>query len=489
MEFINSLPEVIFEIDKDLTLKFINASSEQITGYKQEELIGKRLQLEDFFAPEDISRIKSSFNEVFKGNHITGNHYKMLTKHGEVIILKIHNYPIKENGKVVALRCLAVNITEQENKISALTGKEYHYRQIFLNSPIAYQSLNNKGIIMDINPAWEQTMGYRYDEIIGKSFKSILDDEYQSKFDKIFTDFKEKGEVRNIEFKLKKKNGGLIFGRYNGKVEYANDGTFLRSHCVFTDITAQKKAEETLKNSERKFRELNATKDKFFSIIAHDLKNPFNDLIGFTQLLATNIHKYDKNKIEQFVQIIHQSSKLAYGLLENLLDWSRTQTSTLKYKPAMIDVKKIIDDNLELLHSTAHTKNISTISEIDRSTLVYADQNMVHTIIRNLISNAIKYTNNGGYVKLKSKSFPEYIKIFIQDNGVGIDQDNIHKLFRIDESYTTSGTQKEKGTGLGLILCKEFVEKNGGKITVESTPGKGSTFSFTLPTKKPVTKV
>ena len=155
----------------------------------------------------------------------------------------------------------------------------------------------------------------------------------------------------------------------------------------------------------------------------------------------------------------------------------------------MIDVKKIIDDNLELLHSTAHTKNISTISEIDRSTLVYADQNMVHTIIRNLISNAIKYTNNGGYVKLKSKSFPEYIKIFIQDNGVGIDQDNIHKLFRIDESYTTSGTQKEKGTGLGLILCKEFVEKNGGKITVESTPGKGSTFSFTLPTKKPVTKV
>ena len=219
MEFLNSFPEVIFEIDKDLTLKFINASSEQITGYKQEELIGKRLQLEDFFAPEDISRIKSSFNEVFKGNHITGNHYKMLTKHGEVIILKIHNYPIKENGKVVALRCLAVNITEQENKISALTGKEYHYRQIFLNSPIAYQSLNNKGIIMDINPAWEQTMGYRYDEIIGKSFKSILDDEYQSKFDKIFTDFKEKGEVRNIEFKLKKKNGGLIFGRYNGKVE------------------------------------------------------------------------------------------------------------------------------------------------------------------------------------------------------------------------------------------------------------------------------
>ena len=488
MGFLNSLPEVIFEIDKDLTLKFINASSEQITGYKQEELIGKRLQLKDFFAPDDISRIKSSFNEVFKGNHITGNHYKMLTKHGEVIILKIHNYPIKENGKVVALRCLAVNITEQENKISALTGKEYHYRQIFLNSPIAYQSLNNKGIIMDVNPAWEETMGYRHDEIVGKNFKSILDKPYQSKFEKAFAVFKEKGEARNIEFKLKKKNGGLIFGSYNGKVEYANDGTFLRSHCVFTDITAQKKAEETLKNSERKFRELNATKDKFFSIIAHDLKNPFNDLIGFTQLLATNIYKYDKNKIEQFVQIIHQSSKLAYGLLENLLEWSRAQTETLKFNPEYIDLKKIIQENIELLNSNAQNKHIKISSAIEKTTLVYADKNMVHTIVRNLISNAIKYTNNGGFVNITGRVEPHWVEIFIEDNGIGIEQKNIQKLFRIDESYTTPGTQREKGTGLGLVLCKEFIDKNGGAIKVESRPGKGTTFSFTLPTKNSATR-
>jgi len=484
MEFINSLPEVIFEIDKDLTLTFINASSEQVTGYKQEDLIGRKLHLEDFFVSDDISRIKNNFNEIFKGNHITGNHYKMLTRHGEEIILKIHNYPIKKDGEIVALRCLAINITEQENKIRALTGKEYHYRQIFLNSPIAYQSLNIEGIIMDVNPAWEETMGYRHDEIVGKSFKSILAKNYHSKFDNAFAVFKEKGETRNIEFKLKKKNGDLIFGSYNGNAEYAEDGTFLRSHCVLTDITAQKQAEETLKSSEHKFRELNATKDKFFSIIAHDLKNPFNDLIGFTQLLATNIYKYDKNKIEQFVQIIHQSSKLAYGLLENLLEWSRAQTETLKFNPEYIDLKKIIQENIELLNSNAQNKHIKISSDILKTTLVYADKNMVHTIVRNLISNAIKYTNDGGYVKLTSRVLPRSIEILIEDNGIGIDQNNIQKLFRIDESYTTPGTQREKGTGLGLILCKEFIDKNGGKIKVDSTPGKGTIFSFTLPTKK-----
>ncbi|MFW5721610.1 MAG: PAS domain-containing sensor histidine kinase, partial [Bacteroidota bacterium] len=426
-----------------------------------------------------------SISENFKGNHITGNNYKILNKSGQEIILKIHNYPIKKDGKIVALRCLAVNITEQENKLRALTGKEYHYKQIFLNSPIAYQSTNSEGIIIDVNPAWEKTVGYSHEEIVGKSLKFIFPEDYHAEFNKIYATFKAKGEVNNIEFKIKKKDGHLIYVSYYGKVEYAQDGTILRTHCVFTDITTQKQAEERLKKSEKKFRELNATKDKFFSIIAHDLKNPFNDLIGFTQLLAANINKYDKDKIEQFVQIIHQSSKLAYGLLENLLEWSRTQTGTLKYRPEIIDLKMIIQENLDLLHSNARNKNINIISEIVESNFVYADRNMVHTIVRNLISNAIKYTNNGGYVKLTSRALKDFIEIIIEDNGVGIDENNIQKLFRIDESYTTPGTQREKGTGLGLILCKEFVEKNGGEIKINSKPNKGSIFSFTLPTNNP----
>ncbi|MEA2106503.1 MAG: PAS domain S-box protein [Bacteroidota bacterium] len=162
--------------------------------------------------------------------------------------LKIHNYPIKKNGKIVTLRYLAVNITEHENKLHALTGKEYHYRQFFLNSPIPYQSLNNEGVILDVNPAWEKNTGYYHEEIVGKYFKSILDDDSQEKFKKNFSLYKEKGEINNVDLKLRKKNGDTIYVHYFGKVEYADDGTFLRSHAVFTDITAQKKAEETLKN-------------------------------------------------------------------------------------------------------------------------------------------------------------------------------------------------------------------------------------------------
>ncbi|MGM0406928.1 MAG: PAS domain S-box protein [Bacteroidota bacterium] len=484
MDFLDLIPEVIFEIDKDLKINFINASSEKVTGYKQNELKGKKIRLKDFFAKEEIPRIQKSISENFKGNHITGNQYKAFDKNGNEIVFKIHNYPIKKNGEIVALRCLAINITDQEKQIHALTGKEYHYRQIFLNSPIAYQSLNKDGILINVNPAWEKIIGYKHEEIVGKSLKYILHDDYKQKFDETFLKFKEKGDINHAQYKLKRKDGEIIDVEYNGKVEYSPDGNYVRSHCVLSDITSQIQAEKTLKRSEKRFRELNATKDKFFSIIAHDLKNPFNDLIGFTQLLASNINKYDKDKIEQFVQIIHQSSKLAYGLLENLLEWSRTQTGTLKYRPDIIDLRRIVKDNIELMHSNAQNKDIKITSEIVKNTTVFADKNMIHTVIRNLISNAIKYTNNGGYVRLTGKPLKQFIEIKVEDNGVGIDSENVQKLFRIDESYTTPGTQREKGTGLGLILCKEFIEKNGGEIKINSRPGKGTTFSFTLPTNK-----
>ncbi len=207
--------------------------------------------------------------------------------------------------------------------------------------------------------------------------------------------------------------------------------------------------------------------------------------MGFTQLLAMNIDKYDKPKIGQFANIIHHSSKLAYNLLENLLDWSRSQTGTLKFKPEKFNVNHIIEENIELLESTAHNKNIQIYSEFDTEINAFADKNMARTIIRNLISNAIKYTKQGGYININSHSNKNFCEISISDNGIGISEKNISKIFKIDESFSTTGTEREKGTGLGLILCKEFVEKNRGKLWVKSEPDKGSTFTFTLPLPEP----
>ncbi len=448
-------------------------------------MVNKKIALEEIIIPSDLERIKKSINHNFKGNHNSGNCYDVFAKNKEIKTLEIYNSHINKNGNITGLRCIAIDITEKEKHHIKISSQEKHYRQIFQNFPLPYQSLNEVGDIIDVNPLWEEITGYSRDEVMGKNFSFILSGEYIQKFHKSFEAFKKNGVVSNIEFDLIKKESSIINVNYHGKIEYDEYGKFYRTHCVFSDITLQRKAEQTLIKSEQRLRELNATKDKFFSIIAHDLKNPFNDLMGFTQLLALNIDKYDKAKIGQFASIIHHSSKLAYNLLENLLDWSRSQTGTLKFKPEKININHLIEENIELLESTASNKNIQIYSEFDTEVNAFADKNMVRTIIRNLISNAIKYTKQGGYISIRSDCSRKTCEISVSDNGIGISKQNIHKIFKIDESFSTSGTEREKGTGLGLILCKEFVEKNGGKLWVKSEQDKGSTFSFTLPLPEP----
>ncbi len=239
--------------------------------------------------------------------------------------------------------------------------------------------------------------------------------------------------------------------------------------------------EKKVEQRTQELKELNATKDKFFSIIAHDLKNPFNTLMGFTELLLENLSDYDQEKLKEFIGILHDTSKHSYALLENLLEWSRSQTGRLEITPEKIKLCSIFNENIDLLSNNASKKHIQLINSIDPDTEAFADSNMINTVIRNLISNAIKYTKANGTITGSSKLTGNMIEISVTDNGIGIAPENIEKLFKIDVNYSTKGTAEETGTGLGLILCREFVNKNGGKIWVKSEYGKGSSFQFTLP--------
>jgi two-component system, sensor histidine kinase and response regulator len=227
--------------------------------------------------------------------------------------------------------------------------------------------------------------------------------------------------------------------------------------------------------------ELNATKDKFFSIIAHDLKNPFNTLMGFTELLLNNLDSYSSEKLNEFIGILHDTSRQSYALLENLLDWSRSQTGRIQMLQETIDLYSLTEENINLLNNFAAKKSVTLINDIPAGTQVFADQNMIKTVIRNLLSNAIKYTREQGNITLSLTKNDQGIEYQVKDTGIGIKPENLQKLFRIDVNYSTRGTSDEAGTGLGLILCKEFIAKNGGKIWVESEYGSGSTFKFTLP--------
>lgn len=228
--------------------------------------------------------------------------------------------------------------------------------------------------------------------------------------------------------------------------------------------------------------ELNASKDKFFSIISHDLRSPFNSMLGFAQLLIEHFDRYSREEIKQKVDRIRTSAESLYALLENLLTWSRIQRGAMEHNPEQLDLSELVDDTLDLFTSKAEEKQIQLIKSVTDGLSVYADYNMIHTVLRNLVSNAIKFTTGGGSISLAATQTNEHIvEIAVTDTGTGIKAEDLCKLFRIDVQYTNPGTQGEKGTGLGLNLCKDLVEKNGGAIWVDSELGKGTTFRFTLP--------
>jgi len=245
-----------------------------------------------------------------------------------------------------------------------------------------------------------------------------------------------------------------------------------------------KKAQDIIKQQNKELEELNATKDKFFSIIAHDLKNPFHTLIGFSELILDNYANYDSEKIKKFVAMMHDTSKQGHNLLENLLQWSRNQTGRIEWEPIVVDLQLLVTYTFNQLKSNAIKKQISLINEIPDKTYLRADTNMLSTVLRNLISNALKFSPVNTKIEVSSIDNEDDVQISIKDYGVGISAQNLERLFRIDESYTTLGTEKEKGTGLGLLLCKEFIEKHGGKITVKSKENEGSSFIFSIPKAK-----
>jgi signal transduction histidine kinase/ligand-binding sensor domain-containing protein len=238
---------------------------------------------------------------------------------------------------------------------------------------------------------------------------------------------------------------------------------------------------EKLAENNKELSLLNATKDKFFSIIAHDLRNPFNAVIGFSDLLLSNFKRYENEKIERYLKFIYISSISGSELLTNLLFWSRSQTGSIQFNPVELNLSSLIDNSINLLIGSAQSKNISIEKYIDETITCYVDENMLKTVIRNLISNAIKFTPKKGNISILASISGNHILVSVTDTGVGMSKEVVEKLFTQDYSLSTRGTANESGTGLGLILCKEFVEKHGGEIWAESEEKKGSTFIFTIP--------
>ncbi len=361
----------------------------------------------------------------------------------------------------------------RQQQIEITEAKEL-YLKIFEEFPALIWRSRLDKLCDYFNKTWLEFTGRTMEQEFGNGWaEGVHPDDFGFCLQTYVTAF-DKRQSFLMEYRMKNKFGEYCWIRDFGRPFYDLDNTFLGYIGSCYDITENK-------NNELKLIELNATKDKFFSIIAHDLKAPFNSIIGYSELLIEQIKEKNYEKIGEFANIVLQSSNRAMDLLINLMEWAQSQTGRLIFKPENLEIKSFIDDTTQLYEEIAKQKLITIKKQLPDNDTVFADKAMSSTVFRNLISNAIKFTNPNGEIIISVEKKQNEFIFSVADTGIGIPQNSIERLFRIDQSFSTNGTNNEKGTGLGLILCKEFIEKHGGKIWVESKEGKGSCFYFTFP--------
>ncbi len=302
----------------------------------------------------------------------------------------------------------------------------------------------------------------------------------------VFIKFKVKSMLLIPIFLHKKHIGFISFEECRQPRDWhKNETKLLRTLGNIISTAFERKAiEEKRLRSEQKLKIANATKDRFLSIITKDLLTPLSDIKSLTSLLSDSYDRWNDKKRKMFIDSIVDSSSQGYKLLDNLRVWSQIQSDKINFNPESIDIKSVISQTIEKLKSRADRKEIKIDGIPDKQIFVYADYHMLNTIFHNLVNNAIKFTKFGGSVSIKLKTLKKHLEIRVCDTGVGIKKEDLHKLFRIDIDQTTFGPPEEKGTGLGLMICKEFIKKNGGKISLESDSEKGSEFKFTVPLSK-----
>lgn len=469
----------IFSFNPDETYRFVNEAFARHFNKNPEDIIGKTPHA--IFSYDEAEKRLALVRKVFRTGQKGEIEVGVETPSGEVFYFLTMADPIKNDvGEVIYVTCVSKNITKRRQAEEALKKSEEKFRRIVESSTrgMYFYQLDNDDrlILVGANPSADRIIGYDHQKLIGKTIEELFPKLIEANIPDLYRKIA-KGESEPIQFDLEYSDD-KITGYYNVHVYQTEKNNITVN---FTDITERKKVELLLAEQARELNELNATKDKFLSIIAHDLKNPFNAIFGFSELMLKNFYELDDETLLKGLENISSASGHAYKLLENLLIWTQNQTGLRQFIPEKLDLKTQITESLGLVEANALAKNIRITASIKHNHTIFADKNMLDSILRNLISNAIKFTNKGGKIKIKAIKTETEFQISVSDNGIGISPEKLDDIFRIDKHIHTNGTDGEMGTGLGLLLCNDFAIRHGGKIWAESTPGKGSKFTFCLP--------
>ncbi|HEX2962731.1 MAG TPA: PAS domain S-box protein [Ignavibacteriales bacterium] len=394
---------------------------------------------------------------------------------------------------------------ERKRIEEALIESQSELKATFEQAAVGIAHVSLEGKWLKVNQKMCDIMGYTAEELSRLDFQTLTHPEDLAKdLEQVKMILEGNISTYAMEKRYIRKDGSSIWVNLTVSLVRDSGGNPAYFISIIEDISERKEAEEkVLRYSEelrkskeeieknavelaalnKNLEEVNAGKDRFFSIVAHDLRSPFSALLGFTEYLSHNIDELGKDEIKDFAFRVHTSLKRIFRLVDNLLQWSTLQSGRMKFSPVYFCLNLLIKEVLDIYQVNAARKKINLNFDFESDYDVFADKNMTDTVIRNLLSNALKFTHPDGRVTIRVHDDTDDVIVAVSDTGTGISQEDMAKLFRIEESVSKAGTDKEKGTGLGLILVKDFVERNGGRIWVESQPGHGSTFKFTLKKK------
>lgn len=422
----------------------------------------KRAYYDNYLNESEQIRFQKEFDKAMNGSSVI-NERKLSILGDKSVWVEERYYPAKdEDNEIFGVAYSVIDISERKNAETLLMESKAYLKAIF-----NWQHQTKMKTDWDV------------DIKIGEKISSFIGSEYSNKRLKENIDRALLGEEFTLIEKFSPEASAMIYENSYSPIIYK--GNAIEGVVVIVrDISEKIKIQKKIEKSEKELKELNNSKDKFFSIIAHDLKSPLSGLIGVSHDLSKQVDNLTSDEIKYLAKAMNESAKNIFSLLENLLEWSRTVTGRKEVNKDNLNPRIIADALVSLFIEVSKKKNIQIHNEFDMKDYLYCDANMFTTILRNLISNSIKFTQDGDiYIGLIKDG--NVGKVYVKDTGVGMPDKIKSKLFRIDENVSELGTNKEKGTGIGLILCKEFVEKNDGKIWVESKLGEGSKFYFTFP--------
>jgi two-component system, sensor histidine kinase and response regulator len=463
----------------------LDATMPSLFGYADNDMKDIDKDRMKFVYHEDKEYVLKTIQECIEGKFKSFEiEHRINEKDGSIgwVLLRGVLVP-PDNNKPGRIIGSATDITDRKKYEVALSKSEEKFRNIFESSGIGIALLEPDGRFTKVNNSFCDILGYSEQEISGINFRNITHPGDLEKSLELTKELlkSESTEGRSIEKRYLHKNGDIIWALTAITLIRDSDNKPSFFIAQVQNITRRKKYEEQLIKYTDELKLLNAAKDKFFSIISHDLRNPFNSLLGLTEYVT---HSYDEMtplEIKNAISSFYSSSKQVYNLILNLLEWSMVQSGRITVDKSVINLSELGKEIIDLYEENANQKQLELIININEDILVYADKYMIDTIVRNFVSNSIKFSNPGGKIIIKGMINGDNAEVSVTDTGIGISQEDQKNLFRIDEQTRRDGTANEKGTGLGLILCKEFIEKNNGVLWVESEEGKGSRFSFTVP--------